>query len=70
MHYFSQTLTTLNLYGNDIVDQGAEYLANALQQNNVTLLTILNFLFKHSFIIPDRHSQRLASEETTSVIKE
>ncbi len=33
---FIQTLTTLNLGSNEIGDQGAEHLANALQQNKVT----------------------------------
>ena len=36
IHYFSQTLTTLNLDYNQIGAEGAQHLANALQQNKVT----------------------------------
>ncbi len=36
IHYFMQTLTTLNLESNQIGDQGIEYLGNALLQNKVT----------------------------------
>ncbi len=32
---FMQTLTTLDLQGNEIGDAGAEYLATALQMNKV-----------------------------------
>jgi hypothetical protein len=41
---FVQTLTTLDLENNQIGPQGAEHLANALQQNKVTtaLLLLLN----------------------------
>jgi hypothetical protein len=35
-HSFAQTLTTLNLTFNEMGDQGAEHLANALKQNKVT----------------------------------
>lgn len=38
MYYFPQTLTKLNLYGNEIGNEGAKHLANALQQNKVTSL--------------------------------
>ncbi len=54
IHYFPQTLTTLNLYGNEIGGQGAEHMANALRQNQVGRLTLLYFLFNHSFIISHR----------------
>jgi hypothetical protein len=40
---FTQTLTTLNLWGNKIGPQGAQHLANALQINKVTT-TLLLFL--------------------------
>jgi hypothetical protein len=39
IHHLSQTLTTLILKNNPIGNQGAEHLANALQQNEVTSLT-------------------------------
>lgn len=35
---FSQTLQVLNLQGNCIQDEGAEYLANALRGNRVSRL--------------------------------
>lgn len=41
--YFSQTLTTLDLSENEIDDQGAEHLANALAKNKVTRLVVLYF---------------------------
>ncbi len=43
IHYFSQTLIILDLNDNEIGDQGAEHLANALEQNKVTQLTLLYF---------------------------
>jgi hypothetical protein len=43
IYYFSQTLTTLNLSDNEIRDQGGKHLANALEQNKVTQLTLLYF---------------------------
>lgn len=45
IHYSIQTLTELYIFGNDIGPQGAQYLANALQQNNVFLLNII-FIFQ------------------------
>ncbi len=69
IHHLSQTLTTLRLGGNQICDQGAEHLANALQQNKVTSLRQLHFLSNYSFIIYHRHSQLLASVTTKSVLK-
>jgi hypothetical protein len=39
---YMQTLTTLNLEYNEIGEQGAEHLANALQQNKVAFLTSLD----------------------------
>ena len=41
-HYFVQTLTTLDLYNNQIGRQGVQYLANALQQNKVTYFQTSN----------------------------
>jgi hypothetical protein len=69
IHHLSQTLTTLNLYKNQIGDQAAEHLANALQQNKVTSLRQLHFLCNYSFIIYHRHSQHLTSVSTKSVLK-
>jgi hypothetical protein len=45
--HFSQTLTTLNLEGNEIGAQGAEHLANVLQQNKVRSFQPLCFPFNH-----------------------
>ena len=39
IHYFAQTFTTLYLDYNKIGAQGAEHLANALQQNKVKSLS-------------------------------
>jgi hypothetical protein len=33
--YLTQTLTTLNLHGNQIGDKGAQYLGEALRTNTV-----------------------------------
>jgi hypothetical protein len=44
-HLLTQTLTTLDLNSNKIGQQGAQHLANALQQNKVSttlLLLLLN----------------------------
>jgi hypothetical protein len=49
--YITQTLTTLYLANNQISDQGAQYFADALQQNQVTFthLTIsISCLFTNS----------------------
>jgi hypothetical protein len=54
MYYFSQTLTTLHLSWNEIGAQGAEHLANALQQNKVTGLAQI-FLFNSLCTIFHRH---------------
>ncbi len=48
-----QTLTALELTGNQIGDQGAQYLANALQQNNVTFL--FSLYITHSLLHADTH---------------
>jgi Ran GTPase-activating protein (RanGAP) involved in mRNA processing and transport len=40
--HFSQILTTLQLGDNEIGNQGLEYLAKALQQNNVKLISLLH----------------------------
>jgi hypothetical protein len=55
MYYFPQALTTLDLNSNQIGDQGAEHLATALQQNKVTRLTPVFFLFNSSCTIFHRH---------------
>ncbi len=41
IYYFSQTLTTLNLSDNEIRDEGGQHLANTVEQNKVTHLTLL-----------------------------
>ncbi len=70
IHYISQTLTTLNLYDNQISDRGAEHLANALLENNVTSISSSRFLFCWSFIIFHRCWQHLILNWTKLVIKE
>ncbi len=69
IHHSSQTLTTLDLGRNQIDAQGAEHLANALQQNEVRLLTALDFLCIYSFIYFYRHSQHWICGATKSVLK-
>ena len=55
---FSQTLTTLNLTGNQIGRDGAESLANALQDNTVNLSFSLYFPFLSSpFSIGSDHTR-------------
>jgi Ran GTPase-activating protein (RanGAP) involved in mRNA processing and transport len=51
-HYSLQTLTTIGLVGNQIGNEGAQYLANTLQQNKVAQLTSLVFSqpFTHYFL--------------------
>jgi hypothetical protein len=44
LYHSMQTLTTLNLAYNVIGDKGAEYLANALQHNTVSLVSNLLIL--------------------------
>jgi hypothetical protein len=38
LHFFIQTLTTLELDGNKIGDEGARYLGDALQNNGVNII--------------------------------
>ncbi len=44
-----QTLTKLEFHNNQIGDQVAEHLDNALQQNKVKRFVSLSFLFNHLF---------------------
>ena len=50
LHSFKQTLITLSLDGNGIGEQGAQDLANALQQNQVITfsmsLSVISSLFQ------------------------
>jgi hypothetical protein len=55
MYYFPQILTILDLSVNEIGAQGAEHLANALQQNKVTGLAQIFFLFNSLCTIFHRH---------------
>jgi hypothetical protein len=68
--YFLKTLTTLDLCANQIGPQGAEYLAYALQQNQVIRFALFCFHFNHSFIISHRHWWHFNSITTKSAIKE
>jgi hypothetical protein len=57
IHHLSQTLTTLNLQSNEIGAQGAEHLANALQENKVTSLRRpTSYATIHSSFITDTHN--------------
>jgi hypothetical protein len=47
IHYFSQTLTILDLSGNQILDQGVEHLAKALEHNQVIRLAVPYLPFNH-----------------------
>jgi hypothetical protein len=53
-YYFTQTLTTLALHLNQISNQGAQHLANALQNNQVTP-AYHHFLLFHSLSHIDTH---------------
>jgi len=55
VHYYQQTLTTLDLAYNQIGNQGAEHLANVLEQNQVTRVALFFFPFDHLFTILNRH---------------
>jgi hypothetical protein len=70
MWYFAQTLTTLDLSYNEIGAQGAEHLANALQQNKVTRFAQALLLFNSSCTIFHRHWPHFTSVTIKSVIKE
>ena len=54
---FRQTLTTLHLKRNEIGDQGAKHLANALQQNKVRvhIALVLSQLIVHSSVSIDTY---------------
>jgi Ran GTPase-activating protein (RanGAP) involved in mRNA processing and transport len=43
VYYLTQTLTQLILRGNDLVDQAAQYMADALRNNTVRKLSFLLF---------------------------
>ncbi len=55
IHYYQQTLTTLDLAYNQIGHQGAEHLANVLEENQVTRFALPFFPFNHLFTILNRH---------------
>ena len=47
IHFFTQTLTLLDLYGNQIGDQGAQHLTDTLRNNTVTLFLSHSSSFHH-----------------------
>jgi Ran GTPase-activating protein (RanGAP) involved in mRNA processing and transport len=49
MQYFTQMITTLDLYYNQIGVQGSQHLANALKQNTVKPHTLI-VLFIHYYL--------------------
>ncbi len=60
---FSQTLKTLQLAWNQIGEKGAEYFAKALQQNNVTFITLFDLPYNYAFIVfIDTHNTKSATE--------
>ena len=67
--YFTQTLTTLHLWINNIGDEGAQYLASGLQVNTVRLDGVI-YDYSSSILISHRHSQCWIFEWTTSAPKE
>jgi hypothetical protein len=66
LSHFIQTLTTLNLSGNEIEPSGARYLSAALQKN--TVRQIISFFISIIFIfrISYRHSQHSTSPRIKS----
>jgi hypothetical protein len=67
--YFTQTLIKLSLQLNEIGPQGAEHLADALQQNQVTL-THSTFSFSYSLTILHRRWPGLTSISIKLVMRE
>ena len=47
MHFFTQTLTTLNLRYNQIGVLGAQHLADGLRNNTVTLILSSSLSYSH-----------------------
>ena len=47
IHFFTQTLTTLDLYRSQIGDQGAQHLADALRNNTVSIFLSYSSSFHH-----------------------
>src|SRR5207302_1365271 len=70
IHYFPQTLTKLDLGYNRMDDQGAKYLAKALQKNKVTRLALFYLPFNHLFTIFHRHLPHFTSITIQSMIRE
>ncbi len=58
-----QTLTVLNLQRNEIGDQGAQYLANALQTNTVTQLLYSFITYSQSSLNTDTHNLKSSNEQ-------
>jgi hypothetical protein len=46
-HYFTQTLTTLNVWKNEIGDERAQHLADALRDNTVILILPSSISYTH-----------------------
>ena len=51
-HFFTQTVTTLNLSFNQVGDKGAQHIADALRNNTVTLMlsSSIEYTHRHFFI--------------------
>ena len=47
LHFFTQTLTTLDLHWNQIGALGAQHLADALRNNTVTLILSYSISYTH-----------------------
>lgn len=65
-----QTLRTLELQGNGINHQGAEYLGTALQQNKVAQKFSIFMVFNYWYYTLHRHLQHSALMVTKLVLKE
>ena len=69
IHFFTQTLTTLDLSRNQIRPAGAQHLADALQNNTVTLYPCYSSSFHH-IRFSHRHSPHYISETIKSDMSE
>ena len=67
LNYFLQTLTTLDLWGNEIGDEGAKYLADALKSSKVSKpfippVLILGTICHIQLFLTDTNHTRLERE--------
>jgi hypothetical protein len=65
-HYFTQTLTTLDLSSNQIGAVGAQHLADALQHNTVTLILSSSISYTHLHFFTDTHHTKAVQQSNRS----